>query len=72
MITLFLLGSCLVLFGKLAFFAIKMAWGIGKLLLALVFAPLILVGMIVSGLFAFAIPILILLFVVFMIRGVFE
>lgn len=71
MITICTLGFMLYLFVKIGFFALKAAWGIGKIVLTIVFAPLILIGMIFSGLFTLVIPILIVILVVSMIRGVF-
>lgn len=47
----------LVVFGKLILFAIKATWGITKILFAIVFLPLILIGMAIAGLFYIAIPI---------------
>lgn len=47
----------LVVFGKLILFAIKATWGIAKILFAIVFLPLILIGMAIAGLFYIAIPI---------------
>ena len=41
---------CMIwIFGKLFIFGVKAAWGISKLLLTVVFLPLILVGMVIGG-----------------------
>ena len=48
------------IFGKLFIFGVKAAWGISKLLLTVVFLPLILVGMVIGGLMSIAFPILII------------
>lgn len=51
----------LVIFGRLAFFALRLAWGITKVVLTLVFLPLILIGGLVSGLISIAFPVLIVI-----------
>ena len=48
-----------VVFGKILKFAIKATWGIAKIVASLVFLPLILVGLVLSGLIVFALPILV-------------
>lgn len=51
-----------VIFGRLAFFSVKLAWGVGKVLLSLIFLPFILFMVIIfSGLFTVAIPALIVI-----------
>lgn len=60
----------LVVFGKLLFFAIKAAWGITKILLYIVFLPLILIGLVVAGLIYVAIPILIIVGIVALVKAV--
>ena len=52
------------IFGKLFIFGVKAAWGISKLLLTVVFLPLILVGMVIGGLMSIAFPILIIVGIV--------
>lgn len=46
----------LVVFGKLAWLALRMTWGLTKVLLGVVVLPLVLVALFVSGLVAIAIP----------------
>ena len=46
-------------FGNLIGFAFKATWGIFKVLLTLVFFPLILVGMVLAGAVYIAVPVLI-------------
>ena len=41
-------------------FAIRLTWGLGKILCWIIFFPFIVVALAFSGLFAFAIPILII------------
>ena len=56
---------CMILiFGKLFIFGVKAAWGISKLLLTVVFLPLILIGMVIGGLMSIAFPILIIVGIV--------
>lgn len=38
------------IFGRLAIFALKAAWGISKIILWLIIAPIVLVAMLASGL----------------------
>ena len=52
------------IFGKLFIFGVKAAWGISKLLLTVVFLPLILFGMVIGGLMSIAFPILIIVGIV--------
>lgn len=52
-------------FGKLLWFGIKAAWGISKILLTVVFFPLILVGMALGGMIYLA-------FIILLIIGVAE
>ena len=52
------------IFGKLFIFGVKAAWGISKLLLTVVFLPLILIGMVIGGLMSIAFPILIIVGIV--------
>ena len=49
-----------VVFGKLVLFAFHAAWGIAKILLTLVFLPVILVAMVLGGLIYLAMPILLI------------
>ncbi len=50
----------LVVFGKLLVYAVKASWGIAKILLTVVFLPIILVVMAVVGLMSFALPVLLI------------
>lgn len=49
-----------VVFGKLVLFAFYAAWGIAKILLTLVFLPVILVAMVLGGLIYLAMLILLI------------
>ena len=52
---------CMIWFiGKFFIFGVKASWGILKLLCAVVFSPVILIGMVVGGLIYIAFPLLII------------
>ena len=59
MLTLLFMICMFGIFGKLLVFGLKATWGLSKLLLTVIFFPLILVGMVVGGLIHLAFPILI-------------
>ena len=56
----------ITIFGKLFIFGVKAAWGITRILVTVVFLPLILVGLVVGGLVSLALPILLVVGVVSM------
>lgn len=60
MITLFFFILMFTVFGKLALFAIRAAWGISKVLFCLVFAPLFFIILLFSGLVYIALPLLLI------------
>ena len=51
----------LFLFGKLLVFGIRAAWGISKIVVTVVFLPIILIALVAGGLLYIAFPILIVL-----------
>ena len=53
-----------LIFGKMIGFAFRATWSILKVLLFIVFLPLILVGMVIGGLLYVALPILIIVGIV--------
>ena len=59
----------IMVFGKLIGFAIRAAWGISKVIVTLVFLPLILIGLVLGGLIYLAFPILILVGLVALFKG---
>lgn len=61
----------LAVFGKLLVFALKMSWGITKIVFGVILFPLVLIAMVFAGLFVFVIPILILvgLFSLFFLKA---
>lgn len=67
MIILFLLLMA-VIFGRLAFFSIRLAWGFTKVLFTLVLLPLMLVSLLIAGLIKLAFPLLIIVGIVSLFR----
>lgn len=64
MLTLLLMIAFIFVFGGVFKFAFAATWGLTKFIVTLILLPLMLVGMILSGLIAFAVPILLILLVV--------
>lgn len=60
MLTIIFLLLMIVVFGKLIWFAIRAAWGITKVLFSIVFLPIVLIVLALSGLMVVALPILII------------
>ncbi|MBD5519531.1 MAG: hypothetical protein HDR07_13980 [Lachnospiraceae bacterium] len=60
MITLLFCILMFTVFGKLALVAVRAAWGISKVIFCLVFAPLFLIVLLISGLVYIALPILLI------------
>ena len=61
MLTLIFSICMFAVFGKLALFALKGAWGLTRIFFTLLFLPLILIGMVFKGLIVIALPALIIL-----------
>ena len=59
----------IMVFGKLIVFAIRAAWGISKVIVTLVFFPLILIGLVLGGLIYLALPILLVVGLVALFKG---
>lgn len=59
----------IMVFGKLIGFAIRAAWGISKVIVTLVFLPLILIGLVLGGLIYLALPILLVVGLVTLFKG---
>ena len=53
-----------LVFGKVLWLAIRMAWGITRILFSLIFLPVILIGMVIGGLLYIAIPVLVVIGVI--------
>lgn len=60
MLTILFIILFFSVFWKLIKFSWKAAWGLTKLLLVLVFLPLIIVALVLSGLMIIAIPVLVI------------
>lgn len=61
MLTLLFIVLMIGIFGKLLAFGLRATWGIAKLILTIVFLPLILAVMVIGGLIHFALPLLIVI-----------
>ncbi|MCR5083864.1 MAG: hypothetical protein K6B15_10375 [Parasporobacterium sp.] len=60
----------LVCFGwKFLVFAIHATWGIAKILLFLVFFPIILIGLVIGGLIYIALPVLLIVGIIGLLCG---
>ena len=59
----------IIVFGKILIFALKAAWGISKIVLTVVFLPVILILMAISGLLSVAFVILISVGIISLIAG---
>lgn len=68
MLTTVFLILLLVVFGKLALFAFKMAWGIAKIFVSVILLPVVLIGMVLYGLLHLALPILLILGIIILIK----
>jgi len=68
MITALFAILMVIVFGKLAIFALKATWGITKIVLTLIFFPAILIILALSGFMAIAFPVLIIAGIVTIIR----
>ena len=61
-----LFAICMIwIFGKMLIFGIRAAWGISKLLFAVVLLPFILIGMVLGGLVFLAFPLLLVIGIIF-------
>ena len=69
MLNLLFVILMIMVFGKLIGFAIRAAWGISKVIVTLVFLPLILIGLVLGGLIYLALPILIVVGLVALFKG---
>lgn len=68
MITVCFAVCMLLVFGKMLGLAIKATWGIFKVVCTIIFLPIILIAMAVSGLLAVAFPALIIIGLVVLIK----
>ena len=61
MITIIFSLLMLAVFGRLLFFAIRLTWGMLRVVLSLVLLPLGLIGLVLKGLIKIALPVLIVI-----------
>ena len=66
MLELLFIVLMITIFGKMFLFGMKATWGITKILVTVVFLPLILIGLVIGGLVSLALPILLVVGVVSM------
>ena len=59
MLTFIFMILMLMIFGKILLFSIRAAWGLTKILFSVVLLPMILIGLVFTGLLTVAFPILI-------------
>jgi len=68
MLTLLFVVMMCAIFGNLFAFAIKAAWGIGKLIFMFAVLPLLIVGMIIAGVINLVVPVLVIVGIVYLIK----
>lgn len=59
----------LIVFGKLLIFAVRASWGLARILVTVLFLPLVLIGLVVAGLVYLAVPILLIAGVVSLVSN---
>lgn len=64
MLTLLFVVLMVLVFGKILGFAVKAAWGLSKIVCTVVLLPLILIGLVIKGLIAIALPVLLIVGVI--------
>lgn len=69
MLTLLFTILMLVVFGKLLVFSVRASWGIAKILLTVVFLPVIFIVMAFAGLMVLALPLLLIIGAVILVRA---
>lgn len=69
MLTLLFVILMVAVFGKLLVFSVKASWGIAKILLTVVFLPVILVVMVLVGLMSVALPVLLIVGAVTLLKS---
>lgn len=70
MMTLVFFVLMMLIFGKICIFGIKAAWGITKLIMAVIFSPVFLTVLFFIGLAYIAFPILVVLGIVVLVKSV--
>lgn len=69
MLTMLFMFFLCAIFGKLFIFAIRAAWGITRILLSIVFLPLTIAGLFFAGAVSLAIPLLIVVGIITLVRS---
>ena len=64
MLTFIFMVLMILIFAKILVFAIKAAWGITKVIMTVVFLPLVLVLLVLKGLLSLAFPLLVIIGVI--------
>ena len=64
MLPLFFIFMMIAVFGKMLGLALRLTWGFTKILFALVFLPVILIGLVLAGVIYIALPVLIIVGVI--------
>ena len=69
MITLLFIIICFAVFGEIIGFAIKASWSILKVLFTIVFLPVIIIGVLLSGLVSIALPVLVIFGIAMLVKN---
>ena len=68
MFTLLFATLTFIIFGKLLIFAVKASWGLARILVTVVFFPLVLIVLVVAGVIYLAVPLLLIAGVVSLVK----
>ena len=68
MFTLLFTILTFLVFGKLLIFAVKASWGLARILVTIIFLPLVLVGLVVAGVIYLAVPLLVIAGIISLIK----
>ena len=67
MLTLLFTILLFSIFGHLLWFSVKAAWGLGKIVVNIVLFPLLLIGLVLGGLIKIALPILLVMGIIYFV-----
>ncbi len=68
MFTLLFTILTFLVFGKLLIFAVKASWGLARILVTIIFLPLVLVGLVVAGVIYLAVPLLVIAGIISLVK----
>ncbi|MDO4555814.1 MAG: hypothetical protein Q4B70_11800 [Lachnospiraceae bacterium] len=68
MLTLVFVILMIMVFGKLILLALRATWGIAKILTSFVLLPIVLIGLLLSGLVHIAVPVLVIVGIVSLLK----